>query len=166
METFVPEQDTIRPADTDDFMVIEQDTGSKDTTYVEPTALSGVAYEYVVRSINPQGMSDLSPPILVMGSSTLAPTTPTGFNAVVQLRDVQMTWDDPADGTITGYRILRRALGDVDSEYEVLIDSTNGQGTQFSDEDVTSGPHAHKLLAINAAGFSRSTASVSVVVVE
>ena len=125
-----------------------------------------MAYEYAVRSINPDGLSDQSPPILVMGSSTLAPAMPTGFNAVVQFGNVQMTWDDPSDSTITGYRILRRAIGDVDSEYEVVIDTTRCPGTRFGDGVVGPGPHAYKLLAINAAGFSRSTASVSVVVVE
>lgn len=52
-------------------------------------------------------MLALSGTVLAQSDESL-PAKPTGLTGTVTHDSVTLTWDDPEDGSITGYQILRR----------------------------------------------------------
>ena len=69
---------------------------------------------------------------------------------------VKLTWNDPADATITGYEILRRDLAVHDSgELETIESDTGSPDTAYTDATVEAGhDYRYRVKAINAHGKS------------
>ena len=62
------------------------------------------------------------------------PAVPTGLTASnVQHDDLTLTWDDPEDDSITGYRVMR---GDSATRLSTLEDNTGSPSTNYADSTV------------------------------
>ena len=85
------------------------------------------------------------------------PDEPTGLGAsVVSGVGVNLTWNDPADQSITGYEILRRDLAVHDSgELEIIESNTGNSNTAYTDATVEAGhDYRYRIKAINPHGKS------------
>ncbi len=85
-----------------------------------------------------------------------APAKPTGLSAEVSHDSVTLTWDDPQDGSITGYVILRRNRDtDAQGQFTELVADTGSAATTYTDETVAAAtPYTYRIKAINAHGSS------------
>ena len=84
------------------------------------------------------------------------PSRPQGLTGTVAHDAVSLTWDDPGDATITGYKILRsdRALHG-NGEFQVHVDDTGSAAAAYIDRDVSpEGSYVYRIKARNAAGLS------------
>ena len=89
----------------------------------------------------------------VVSSPPSAPAAPTLIGtAVTSEGHVTLLWLDPADDTITGYRVLRGP--DADS-LAVIREDTGSTAISYTDTEPTAGQtHAYAVQARNAAGLS------------
>ena len=89
---------------------------------------------------------------------------PTNLTAMVNSDGhIVLRWAAPDDGSITGYRILRRrpALGE-DGLLEYVA-NTQSTAVTFTDRDVTPGEqHVYRVQAISAEGRSQRSNYVNV----
>ena len=80
---------------------------------------------------------------------------------------VTLTWDDPGDGTITGYQILRRRPTEGEGALLVYVEDMGSAATTFTDAKVSAGiRHVYRVKAINTAGLSRMSNKVNVTPLE
>ena len=88
--------------------------------------------------------------------STEPPATPTGLTAVATNDQVVLTWDDPGDDTITGYRIRRRVRrGGNYGDWSTPATHTGSAATTYTDDTVVGNvKYAYRILAINEYGIS------------
>jgi len=89
---------------------------------------------------------------------------PTGLSASPTYHSVTLTWDDPGDETITGYQVLRQdVILDLENTYHVHVDDTGSASNAYIDKDVAAETsYVYRILARNAAGLSRQSATVQV----
>ena len=88
---------------------------------------------------------------------TEPPATPTGLAAVATNGQVVLTWDDPGDDTITGYRIQRRSRkgGNNSGGWIKLVADTGSTATTYTDDTVVGNVrYAYRIKAINEHGIS------------
>ena len=84
------------------------------------------------------------------------PSRPQGLTGTVAHDAVSLTWDDPGDATITGYKILRRDRAlHGNGEFQVHVDDTGSAAAAYIDRDVSpEGSYVYRIKARNAAGLS------------
>ena len=84
------------------------------------------------------------------------PDKPKGLDATATHDSVTLTWDDPADESITGYVILRRVReNDQGGDFSVLVANTGSAATTYTDNEVAaSTTYTYRIKAINGAGVS------------
>ena len=84
------------------------------------------------------------------------PSRPQGLTGTVAHDAVSLTWDDPGDATITGYKILRRDRAlHGNGEFQVHVDDTGNAAAAYIDRDVSpEGSYVYRIKARNAAGLS------------
>ena len=84
------------------------------------------------------------------------PAKPTGLSATATHGQVTLTWDDPGDGSITGYVVLRRIrVNDVGGEFSVLVPDTGSSAATYTDDTVAaSTTYTYRIKAVNGAGTS------------
>ena len=88
------------------------------------------------------------------------PAAPTGLTASQVTRDtVTVTWTDPQDARITGYRILRGS----DAESRATIEpDTGGPSTSYTDSTVEPETTYHyAVIALNTSGAGESSGTIS-----
>ena len=85
-----------------------------------------------------------------------APDQPKGLEATASQGQVVLTWDDPQDGSITGYVILRRVrVNDTGGDFDVLVANTNTAALTYTDDTVAAGlTYTYRIKAINEHGVS------------
>ena len=143
------------------FVSIENDTGSSATTYTDNSVDSRTRYVYRVKAKNTAG---LSPESNFANAETLAslPTAPTGLTAsAVTHNSVTLSWDDPGDGTIESYQVLRRfrdgaQYGDNlgDAEFLVIEDDTESSAITYTDYSADrSTRYVYRVKARNSIGL-------------
>ena len=88
------------------------------------------------------------------------PSRPQGLTGTVAHDAVSLTWDDPGDATITGYKILRRDRAlHGNGEFQVHVDDTGSAAAAYIDRDVSpEGSYVYRIKARNAAGLSGRSA--------
>ena len=94
-----------------------------------------------------------------------APGKPTGLIASsVTHESVTLSWDDPSDDSITGYRILRRDTVKFSKGTFITIEYNTGSAeTTYEDSTVEpEGRFAYRVQALNANGASGSSGFVTV----
>ena len=81
-----------------------------------------------------------------------------------------LSWDDPGDGSITGYQILRRSRdrdeygdGQGAPEFVAIVDDTGSASTTDTDSSLTARTkYVYRAKAINASGLSAQSSYVNV----
>lgn len=106
----------------------------------------------------PFGNTAVQPP-------TTVPPVPTAVAAVATRNGAWLTWNAPADPTVTGYRILRRITG-IDEAFTILVNDTGNTTTAFHDtQNVQLGRnHIYHILALNEQGVSARSARLATVI--
>ena len=144
------------------FAVIADDTGSARTSYADTGVEPETAYAYRIRARNvnglgtPSGDFDADTP-----AAPPVPAAPNLMNTAKTQGQVLLLWEqDPADDSITGYRILRGDSQDSLSEIEA---DTGSAGTTYADTDPPAGQTVwYAVQARNANGLSPPSNSLSV----
>ena len=174
------------------------DTGSATTTYTDTNATEpGERYVYRVKALRvgeksgqsnyvrvdlpesePEPASTPEPTPAPTPEPTPAPTpqtstpdSPTGLTASSVSHDsVTLSWDDPDDDSITGYRVLRRSRdgdahgdGEGSAEFVAVIDDTGSPAASYTDTSVTARTrYVYRVKAINAVGLSEQSSYLNV----
>ena len=148
--------------DGPDFAPIADDTGSGATTYVDTSVTPETRYSYRVKARNSAGLSERS-----SYANVDVPAAPEPAQQVQQLlglyaatlqvvnadgtitgQSVELFWEDPEDDTITGYRILRKVVGDG-TDFAVIEEDTGTTRRSFNDATVEPETlYAYRVLAI------------------
>ena len=151
-----------------EYVAVVDDTGTSETAYTDRTVGAGTRYGYRVRARNATGLSGRSGNLSVETGALRAPAEPTGLEAGEVSHDrVLLEWDDPDDGSITGYRVLRRPVdgdeygdGEGTGEYAAVSEDTGTAETGYTDTTVEGRTrYAYRVQAINAAGVSGRSVS-------
>ena len=82
---------------------------------------------------------------------------PTGLTAPTVAHDsVTLSWDDPGDSSITGYRILRRdPINQAPGTFSTVEPDTGSAETTYTDNSVNAGTrYVYRVKAINSVGLS------------
>ena len=147
------------------------DTGSSGTSYTDTGVAAETRYVYRIKAINNHGLSERSswfdadtpeaPAETQEGQQQSAPpAAPTGPLTAATHDQVLLSWDDPDDDSITGYRILR--CPDADS-LSVIVENTNSASTSYTDQDVEAETaYVYTVCAINESGAGEASESVGV----
>ena len=156
-----------RGTDANSLNTIEANTGSPSTNYADSTVEPETTYHYAVLALSQDGNGTRS----ITSVTTLAepdetvqndpPPAPTGLMAAQVGHSVlTLTWNDPQDDTITGYRVLR---GDEADNLSVINSDTGSNATQYEDSTVEPGTTYHyAVLALSQDGDgARSITSVT-----
>ena len=152
----------------EEFVVIHDDTESSATTFTDASVSARTRYAYTVKARNLNGFSESSSSIDAVTShepGTTPPTlpaAPTGLTvSSVDHASVTLTWDDPGDGTIVSYHILRRSVGGS-AGLEVIESNTGSSATSYTDTSVTPGTsYVYMVKARNSWGLSVVSNSVN-----
>ena len=145
------------------FAAIEDDTGTAATSYTDTPVTPRTRYVYRVEAVNAYGRSPHSRYVNVetpkAPEEPAVPAQPTGPKVGAVSHDsVTITWDDPWDSSITGYRILRRSRdGDTYGdglgapEFVAIADDTGTAEPTYADTSVApSTRYVYRVKAINA----------------
>ncbi len=138
------------------FNELVADTGSAATTYTDNTVSAETRYTYRIKAINGAGTSERSRWFHIDTPAAPVPNKPTGLEATESDGQVVLTWDDPADDTITGYVILRRVReNNTGGDFSVLVADTGSAATTYTDDTVAAETrYTYRIKAINEHGTS------------
>ena len=77
---------------------------------------------------------------------------------------MSLSWDDPGDDSITGYRILRRDIvNDPPGTFSTVANDTGSAATSYTDSTVAASTrYAYRVVALNANGASPRSGYVNV----
>ena len=129
-----------RGTDANSLNTIEANTGSPSTNYTDSTVEPETTYHYAVIALSQDGdgaQSTTSVTTLAEPEETVQndpPAAPTGLVASQVGHSVlTLTWNDPQDDNITGYRILRGTEAD---NLAVINSDTASNATEYEDDTV------------------------------
>ena len=139
-----------------EFSELVPDTGTAATTYTDDSVAADTTYTYRIKAINGHGESERSRWYHVDTPAPPVPAKPTGLTGAATHETVTLTWDDPDDGSITGYLILRRVrVNDQGGEFGELVSDTGSAATTYTDDTVAAGAtYTYRIKAINEHGES------------
>ena len=149
-------------------VTIEADTGTADTSYTDEAVQPRSEYLYNIKAINARGESKKSEPLRVKTPEApdpaLPPARPTGVVSAASSDLVLLSWADPQDSSVTGYRILRRLwAGDEPGDFQTLAEDTGSAETAYADDTVETGRvYVYRVLAVNPVGVSEPSSDVRV----
>ena len=151
-------------SDPDSLNTVVDDTASSANSYTDTTVFAGQRYAYRVVALNDHGASEQSDALHVETPPNL-PARPTGLSASEVAHDsVTLSWDDPDDRSITGYRVLRRDVAnDAPGVFTTIVESTGSPAVAYVDDSVAAETsYVYRVVAINAAGESPQSSDVNV----
>ena len=137
------------------------DTDSAATAYTDFSAGgTSESYAYRVRAIRGVEKSADSNEARVQ----LPPAAPKRVVSAASSDLVLLSWADPQDDSVTGYRILRRLwAGDEPDDFRTLAEDTGSADTAYADDTVENGRvYVYRVLAINPGGVSEPSQDVRV----
>ena len=143
----------LRGQGEDDPTTLVADTGIATTTYTDETATqASTVYAYRVKAIRDGDLSQASNKARVH----LPPAAPPQVLSAASYDSVLLSWDDPDDDTITGYRIMRADIVDqVQGEFAVLNQDTGSADTTYTDDTVEpERSYVYRVLVISPHGVS------------
>ena len=112
------------------------DTGTAETGYTDTRVEPETPYTYRIKAINEHGTSKRSRWVHI-DTPAAPPAAPTGLAAAASHDSVILTWTDPQDDTITGYRIERRDLSEGEgAQFSVLSNDTSSAAASYTDNTV------------------------------
>ena len=147
------------------FIVLDDDTGSAGQSYADNSVQPENKYAYRIKARNAAGLSSRSgyfnadtpaAPPPPEPESQDPPAQPTGLTSAVTHDSVTLSWDDPQDDSITGYRVLRlnRAEDDL-GEFHIHVSNTGSAAASYLDSDVEPETrYVYRIRALNAQGES------------
>ena len=153
--------EVLRGEGTDEPATLAADTGSTATTYTDATATTASkSYAYSVKAIRDGERSQASNEAVVQ----LPPAVPAGVNSAAAHDRVLLSWNDPQDGAITGYRILRADVVDgAQGEFATMIADTGSAATTYTDTTVEpEGSYVYRVQAIGPSGLSGPSPDLAV----
>ena len=125
------------------------DTGNTATEYVDRDVEDGIKYVYRVKALNDARAGTMSNVARVKYVEPLG--APGDLVAVVD-DGVALTWTAPTEGTVTGYRILRRQVGGASKKLVEHVPDTGNTATEYVDRDVEDGiKYVYRVKALNDA---------------
>ncbi len=156
-----------------EFSELVPDTGTAATTYTDDTVAASTTYTYRIKAINAYGVSERSrwlhiatpaAPEPEEEPAAEPPDKPTGILSAAGHDAVLLSWTDPQDDSITGYRILRADVVDgVRGEFAVLSEDTGSAAASYTDDAVEpETSYVYRVLAINPGGASDPSRDVEV----
>ena len=103
---------------------------------------------------NPESLTSAATNEVASAGPTEPPPAPQNLAAVENADgSVTLTWDAPGDGSVTGYRILRRIPAAGEHSLSVYVPDTGSGATSYTDADVAAGTkYVYRVKAINEAG--------------
>ena len=156
-----------RGTDANSLHTIEANTGSPSTNYTDITVEPETTYHYAVQALSQDGNGSRA----ITSGTTPAehddtvqndppPAVPTGLTASnVQHDNLTLTWDDPEDDSITGYRVLRGPDAD---NLSTLENDTESASTSYTDATVEPETTYHyAVVALSVNGDSPQSSSMS-----
>ena len=151
------------------FSTIDADTANALTAYLDATVAASTRYVYRVVAVNSAGESERSGYVNVdtpaEPPSSSSPARPAGLEATSVAHDsVSLSWDDPANNTISGYKILRRNR-DTDGPGVFTTINTNTGNADTTYIDATAAAltrYVYRVIAVNTAGGSPQSSYVNV----
>ena len=138
------------------FTTLVEDTGTAATTYTDAAVEPETRYTYRIKAINGAGTSERSRWFHVDTPAAPVPAQPAGLAAEASHDSIVLTWDDPRDGSVTGYVILRRNRDtDEKGRFTTLVEDTGTAATTYTDESVEPETrYTYRIKAINEHGTS------------
>ena len=134
-------------------------TGATEPTYTLVSADQGKTVKVRVSFTDDAGNAETltsASTASVAAVSVDPPSKPTGLAASTTSSSVTLTWDDPGDGSISGYQILRlnRAIHSL-GDFQIHVDDTSSNETAYTDTDVEAeARYVYRIKARNSAGLS------------
>ena len=158
----------LRGSSADALETIVEDTGSLELTYTDTTAADDATHHYAITALSLDGDGAQSGTV----SATTPPRTPVTpviegapaapANLTAQLDGaggVTLSWTDPDDDNITGYRILR---GDDARSMRIIVENTGSASVGYTDATAAvNSTHVYAVQARNAVGLSQLSNTVS-----
>ena len=113
---------------------------------------------------NPESLTSAATHEVASAGPTEPPPAPENLTAVENADgSVTLTWDAPGDGSVTGYRILRRNADAGEHSLSVLVEDTGSGATSYTDTDVAAGTkYVYRVKAINEAGVGPKSRRVMI----
>ena len=153
--------EVLRAQGEGELTILVGDTGNAATTYTDATA-GGASerYAYRVRAIRDGERSADSNEARVQ----LPPAAPRRVLSAAASDLVLLSWADPSDDSVTGYRIMRRqAIADVATDFLTLAEDTGSAETGYADDTVENGRvYVYRVLALGPGGVSEPSRDVRV----
>ena len=136
-----------------DFRALSENTGDTGTTWTDSDVSARTRYAYRVRALGENGEGDLSTHVTVVTDFVPLPGRVTGLTATATHDTVSLSWNAPSDGaTVTGYKILRRAVGS-EQNFRALSENTSDTNTTWTDSDVSARTrYAYRVRALGENG--------------
>ena len=151
----------LRGEGADEPATLTADTGSAATTYTDATATTASAdYAYSVKAIRDGERSQASGEAVVQ----LPPAVPTEVRSAAAHDYVLLSWYDPQDSAITGYRIRRADVVDgAQGEFATTIADTGSADTGYTDTTVEAErSYVYRVQAIGPGGLSGPSPDLTV----
>ena len=157
-----------------EFVVIAEDTGSPATSYTDTSVTPRTRYVYRVKLRNSAGLSEWSGYLNVETPDPPPPAVPAAPTTIaaslITHNSLWLSWDDPADNSITGYQVLRRSRdgdeygdGEGAKEFEVIAEDTGSPATSYTDTSVSPRTrYVYRVKLRNSGGLSEWSGSLNV----
>ena len=158
-----------RGSDADALETIVENTGDLEVSYTDTTAADDATYHYAIIALSLDGDSAQSGTV----SATTPPRTPVtpviegapGAPSTLTAEldgsgSVTLSWTDPDDSAITGYRILRG----VDARsMRIIVENTGSATVGYTDATAAvNTAHVYAVQARNSVGLSQLSNTVSI----
>ena len=155
----------MRGPDAGSLSTIEADTGSDSTEYTDTTVAPETTYFYAVLALSSDGDGPQSSAISATTPAAPRPAEPppaepTGLTAAGVDHDrLTLTWDDPQDANITGYRVLR---GPDAGSLSTIEADTGSASTEYTDATVApETTYFYAVLALSLDGDGPQSSAIS-----
>ena len=141
--------------------VLVADTGSVENTYTANNLDHSTEYAFGVVAFNDHGESQISQ-TAISTKSPPPPAAPANLTATSAIFSVTISWDDPNDDTITGYRILSR-IPATQPDLHTLVNDTGSADSSYTAQNLESGTaYIFRITAMNNHGESEMSDPASV----
>ena len=159
----------LRGSDADSLETIVEDTGNLATGYTDTTAADDATHHYAIIALSLDGDGRRSGTVSAATPARTpvtpviqgAPGAPSTLTAQLDgSGGVTLSWTDPDDNAITGYRILR---GDDALSMRVIKENTGSATVGYTDATApVNSTHVYAVQAHNSVGLSQLSNTVSV----
>ncbi len=151
------------PSPETDLSVLVADTGSAKNTYTVSGLEPNTKYAFRIIALSDHGESKISYFASIRTERVPPPAVPTNLTAAAVTADsVTLTWDDPGDDAITGYKILSR-MTSSETTLSVQVADTGSPDSSYIVTGLEPGTnYAFRVIALNDHGESKPSYFVNI----